>query len=166
MNNIYLIGFMGAGKTTVGKCLADANGFKFIDLDYEIEQFAGMTIPQIFTDKGESGFRNIETDCLRRVSSLSGQIISTGGGIVERSENIRIMSETGRSVFLEVDIETLLHRISKSDNRPLAVQEDNWKTTRELHRKRLESYRKADLIIDANNLSVDEIVLEIKSQFG
>ena len=114
--NVVLIGMPGSGKTTVGRILAEKTGREFIDMDEEIEKYAGKTIPEIFKERSESGFREIETEVLKRVSSLSGKIIATGGGIVTVPANKKLLNQNSRVVLIERDLKAL-----PSSGRPLSL---------------------------------------------
>lgn len=159
MELIYLVGFMGCGKTTVGKVLAKRVNKKFIDLDEEIVAQTGKSIPELFNEFGESGFRDIETKVLKNLSSKK-MIISTGGGIVLRDENIGIMKESGKIIYLETPIEIIYERIHLDSNRPNAVNR-SLEELSHLFQSRELQYKKADFTISTNNLTPIEITLEI-----
>ncbi|MDL2282461.1 shikimate kinase [Parabacteroides sp. OttesenSCG-928-G06] len=111
MKRIFLIGYMGAGKTTVGKELAKAAGLSFIDLDSHIESRYRRTVGQIFQEKGEDAFREIERKMLREVSMFEDVVISTGGGAPCFSDNMSFMNEEGTTVYLKVSVEELANRL-------------------------------------------------------
>ncbi|WP_158095103.1 shikimate kinase [Gottfriedia luciferensis] len=159
MQSIYLVGFMGCGKTTVGKELAKRLNRKFIDLDEEIVIQTGDQIPSLFEKFGESGFRDIETETLKSMSS-KGAVISTGGGIIIRDENIRLMKETGMMFYLESPIEILFERIHSDSNRPNAVNR-SLKELTELFLSRESLYKKANFHISTNGLTPIEVSEEI-----
>ena len=117
--NLILIGLMGAGKTTLGKQLAQMFECPFYDSDYEICTSSGVTIPTIFEMEGEEGFRNRETNMLKKLASRRNIILSTGGGSVLRSENRQILRQNGAVVYLHASPETLLERTRYDSNRPL-----------------------------------------------
>ena len=110
MKNIVLIGMMGAGKSTVGSCLGNSlDGFSFVDMDNEIEKHAGLTIAEIFANHGESYFRTLETQLLESYSRQNSLVISTGGGIVERSENLDKMKQNCVAVsYTHLTLPTIL----------------------------------------------------------
>src|SRR3990167_7279780 len=112
--NIYLIGMMGSGKSVTGKALADMMKLKFVDLDSVLAEKTGSSISEIFESKGETHFRNLEAQILdKTVSQENHAVIATGGGIVVRPENVRIMKETGRVVYLKTGMECLKERLGK-----------------------------------------------------
>jgi len=117
--NLILIGLMGAGKTTLGKQLAQMFECPFYDSDYEICTSSGVSIPTIFEMEGEEGFRNRETNMLKKLASRRNIVLSTGGGSVLRSENRQILRQNGTVVYLHASPETLLERTRYDSNRPL-----------------------------------------------
>ena len=119
MRNIVLVGFMGSGKTTVGKLIAEATGMTLLDMDSIIEERAGKTINEIFADEGEAHFRSLERDLVQELSATEGNIISTGGGIVLNNRNIADFEKTGLVVCLLADAETVLDRVKHDSSRPL-----------------------------------------------
>ncbi|HSG30948.1 MAG TPA: shikimate kinase [Thermodesulfobacteriota bacterium] len=156
-NNIYLIGFMGAGKTTVGRILSSNIGAVLVDMDLEIEKQQGVAISQIFEEQGEPYFRAIETEMLRDISQRSGQVVSTGGGIVIKDENWDIMKESGVTVYLKASIETLFNRVKHKTTRPLLNVDDPYTKAKELFESRRELYEKSDIILDREGLEPEEV---------
>jgi len=152
---------MGAGKSTVGKLLASALDRKFIDTDQNISQSVNMTINDIFAVKGESFFRDLETEFLKKLVSSVSKVVSTGGGIIERVENRELLKESGRTVYLDVDWNEIKSRISDSPERPLILNSKNWDEIYDLFEKRLPLYRQADICIQAGGLSPEMITTEI-----
>ena len=119
-NNTILIGFMGAGKTSIGTCLSERSDRPLVDTDQLIEAEAGMSIPQIFSEQGEDGFRRIESRILEKLNNESDHIvISVGGGLPLRAENRIILSELGTVVFLRTRPDTVLSRLEGDVTRPL-----------------------------------------------
>ena len=115
---IYLIGLMGAGKSTIGKLLAKSLSWQFLDLDHEIESLAEKTIPTIFKEECESGFRDYETQALKNTAELQRAVIACGGGVVTRAENVDFLkNET--TVWLEISAEEAATRLEYSEDRPL-----------------------------------------------
>ncbi|VGO16014.1 Shikimate kinase [Pontiella desulfatans] len=119
MKNIVLVGFMGSGKTTVGKLIAEKTGMPLLDMDSMIEERAGKSINEIFADDGEARFREYERELAKELAAMEGQIISTGGGIVLNPENIADFEKTGLVVCLLADAETVLDRVKHDTSRPL-----------------------------------------------
>ena len=117
---VYIIGFMGSGKTTTGKKLASMLGWSFIDLDKKIEEHTGKKIPELFSQYGEEYFRNLESEILRKLKSRTDTVISTGGGTPCHSDNMDFMLETGLTLYLKLTPEQLKSRLSESKGeRPL-----------------------------------------------
>lgn len=119
MRNIVLVGFMGSGKTTVGKIIAEQTGMPLVDMDALIVERAGKSINEIFADDGEPHFRQLERELVQELAAKQGQIISTGGGIVLNPDNIADFERTGLVVCLLVDAETVLDRVRHDSSRPL-----------------------------------------------
>ncbi len=157
---ITLVGFMGSGKSTVGKLLSERLGVPFLDLDELIVEREGMSIPEIFERKGESYFRAIERELLEEV--LSGEasvILSVGGGLFTTEENVGLVNSLSTSIFLDADFEVLWNRISSDKNRPLVRR--GKEKVREIFEKRLPFYGKAHLRVRTDLLSPEEAVEEI-----
>ncbi|MFT5107844.1 MAG: shikimate kinase [Verrucomicrobiales bacterium] len=156
--NIVLIGFMGTGKTTIGKIASERLGLAFVDTDDLIVEREGQPIPQIFERVGEAGFRKIETDVLRGLAGEGGKIIATGGGIITQPENIRLLQELGFVVWLAATVETIFERVSMNRDRPLLYTEDPLQTITDLLAEREAQYEAAsDLRVETDNFHADEI---------
>ncbi len=162
--NIYLIGFMGSGKSTVGKLLAQALHREFVDLDEEIAQQAGCSIPHIFQREGEVGFRERESAALRQIAQRQNLVIALGGGAVVRDENWKLVQETGISIYLKVSPELLHQRLESQVERPLlgASPQRLQKITEILHQRQAR-YEQADLTI-CNEGTPHEAVTMIREQ--
>lgn len=161
-DRLFLTGFMGAGKSTVGRLLARRLGLSFTDLDALIVAREGRSIATIFAVEGEPRFREIESELLRKIAfSPQGGVIATGGGAVMDPRNRETMRKGGVTVYLSLPFELLWERISSDSSRPLAQQGEE--STRELFLSRLEAYRDADLVIECDGKSPLEIVDEIIS---
>ena len=119
MNNIVLCGFMGCGKTVVGKELAKIMGRKFVDTDEWIEQEQGMAIKAIFAARGEEYFRDLEHEICQKAAALKNGVISTGGGALTFERNVEALKQGGRIVFLDASFETICARIGNGNTRPL-----------------------------------------------
>ncbi len=163
---VFLTGFMGSGKTTVGKKLAEITGFRFFDLDEKIVRDSGMEITGIFRIAGESGFRKIETESLKKSVSGRNNIIALGGGGLIKEENLKIVKDSGTLVYLKAPLEELLERIISNSERPLInrikEREDKIKELTGLFRQREKSYLEAGITIDTEQKSITEIAEEIK----
>ncbi|MEA5618395.1 shikimate kinase [Cronbergia sp. UHCC 0137] len=144
--NLYLIGMMGVGKTTVGGLLAKQLGYKFIDTDEVIVQAAGKSINELFSEEGEQGFRRLESDVLAQVCAYTKLIIATGGGIVLRQENWSYLHH-GLIVWLDASVEILIKRLAEDHTRPLLQDSDLKDKVRSLLEQRQHLYFQADLRI-------------------
>lgn len=160
--HIFLTGFMGAGKTTIGQSLATALNLQFIDLDCLIVETTGKSIQSIFSEDGEVVFRNIETSCLFSLADLKPRIVSTGGGVIGRNENVKFMRDNGIIIYLSAQWPTLKQRLAGNTDRPLASSENDWSGTQELFFKRCPLYGQSDITITTDEKTVQEIVDEIK----
>ena len=159
--HIFLTGFMGAGKTTVGQALAERLGWEFVDLDRAIEKRVGLSIPEIFAQQGEDIFRHEETRSLQLLDDGPGKVVATGGGIVGREENRRLLSRLGKVVFLDLPWHVLQPRLQAQGGRPLATGAQGWEPVRRLYEMRQPYYRQADLRIDCSGLSPRQTVTRI-----
>ena len=161
-NAIVLIGFMGAGKSSVGRTLARTTGLPRFDTDEMIVARFGLTVAEIFEKHGEEEFREAETEALRELAGQGAAIVVTGGGMVLRPENRQLLRALGFVIHLWADEETLFSRISRRSTRPLLKTENPHATVAELLRKRLPLYREvADAEVDTTPLSHDEVAERI-----
>ena len=144
--NLYLIGMMGAGKTTVGQLLANYLGYRFLDTDDIITQSAGRSINQLFAEEGEAAFRQLESDVLAQVCAYTRLTIATGGGIVLRTDNWSYLHH-GLVVWLDVPVELLYTRLAEDTTRPLLQDADPQGKLRSLLEERTPLYSQADLKI-------------------
>jgi shikimate kinase len=159
---IVLIGFMGAGKSSVGRTLARMSGRPRFDTDEMIAARFGLTISEIFEKRGEESFRDAESEALEKFSIETDAIIVTGGGIVLRQTNTARLRELGAVVYLSADEETLFRRISRRPTRPLLQTTDPRATMKELLAARLPLYRAlADVEVDTSGLTHDEVARSI-----
>lgn len=166
MKNIILTGMMGAGKTTAGKELSGIlTDFSFIDMDSEIEKKLGISISEIFKERGEAYFRDIETNFLKKYSNQNNLIISTGGGIVERSENIDLIKKNGVMFYLSAPSEELFERIKLTTHRPLLAIPNPCDKIKELLNRREKYYKKSDFEIITTNKTIQEIAQEILKKY-
>ena len=152
--NIFLVGPMGAGKTTIGKLLAKAMGVEFLDSDKEIELRTGVTIPMIFEYEGESGFRRREAETLADLTALSHIVLATGGGSVILPENQAVLRQRGFVVYLQCAVDKQLERTQWDINRPLLKTENPRARLEGLLKARDPIYHDiADLIVDTGEYS-------------
>jgi shikimate kinase len=153
--NIFLVGLMGAGKTTIGRLLARKLRLRFFDSDLEIERRCGVKIPLIFEIEGEAGFRAREEQVIGELSSLEGIVLATGGGSVLAADNRRRLAARGTVVYLNARPEDLYERVRHDRNRPLLATGDPLARLRQLHTERDALYRDvADLVVDTGAQSV------------
>lgn len=143
MRNIILCGFMGCGKTTVGKRLAALTDRRFIDMDEMIERQAGLSVTEIFKKFGEQDFRQREQDVCRSLAAKQDLIIAAGGGALTFRKNAELLSETGDIVLLNVPLDVILKRLQNDTSRPLLACPDKEAKAKELYDKRLPYYRAA-----------------------
>jgi len=158
-NIVYIIGFMGSGKSTAGKKLASLLGWSFIDLDKRIEEQTGRTIPEVFSQNGEDFFRNIEAEVLKSLKSQTNAVISTGGGTPCHGNNMDHMLETGLTLYLKLTPGQLKNRLSKSTGeRPLIKDISNEDLLRFIEEKltyREKWYNRAEIIVEGTNLNTN-----------
>jgi shikimate kinase len=165
--NIYLVGMMGAGKTTVGRTLARRLKLRFVDSDHEIEARCGVKIPVIFEIEGEAGFRAREAQTLAELARLEDIVLATGGGVVLAEENRRLLAEHGTVVYLRATPEHLYERVRHDKNRPLLATADPLARLRELYCERDPLYRAvADLVVDTGRQSVQVLARGLLEQLG
>jgi shikimate kinase len=169
-NIIYVIGFMGSGKSTAGKKLAASLGWSFIDLDRKIEELAGKTIPQIFSGDGEQAFRKLESDVLRSIKSLEDTIVSTGGGTPCHGNNMDYMLESGLTVYLKMTPEQLTYRLLESSGERPLIKNISDEQLPEFIEKiltvREKWYSRADIIIEGINLDINRLLSLITIRSG
>lgn len=157
--NIFLVGLMGSGKTTVGKILAKQLGMRFVDSDHEIESRTGASISWIFEIEGEDSFRKREADAIRDLTAQKGIVLATGGGAVINPENRRYFKERGTVIYLRATVNNVLQRTMHDKNRPLLQTEDPRKKIEELSRQREPFYSEvADIVIDTGRQNVHAMV--------
>ena len=151
---IYLIGFMGSGKTTVGRLVAERLKWPFLDLDDEIERVEGRSVRAIFRDSGEPYFRNLESKQLREISALDRQVLALGGGTYVDAQSREFIEANGVSVYLETRLESIQERIADDGFRPLF---SDVSSIQELYLERLPSYRMAKVTINTDGLNEREV---------
>ena len=164
METIILIGFMGAGKTSIGRRFSEKNNMDFIDIDNLIEEKAGIMISDIFRIHGEDYFRKYETKVLSELLEIKeNRVISVGGGLPMQEENRNILRQLGTIIYLEVTKETILDRIGRDMSRPLLMGEDREEKVSSLLEERDPTYRElADFTVVTDMRSFYEIIEEIE----
>jgi shikimate kinase len=164
-NNVFLIGPMGVGKTTIGRCLGELLHKEFVDLDVEIEKRTGAAIPLIFEIEGEAGFRRRESTLLEEVTARDNLILATGGGAVLAPENRARLRARGVVVYLSAPLETLLERTARDRHRPLLQTTDRRQTLEKILREREPLYREtAHLVVKSSSRAPGQVAREILQQ--
>lgn len=159
---IFLVGPMGAGKSTIGRLLAQRLGWAFVDLDSDIERRCGANIPWIFDVEGEDGFRARETSVLEELSLADQTVLATGGGAVLRAHNRSLLKARGVVVFLKASVEQLVERTARDRNRPLLQVPDREQRIRDILNERLPLYNEvAHLVIETDGMTPQAVVSRI-----
>lgn len=155
---IVLVGLMGAGKTTVGRRLAEKLGLVFVDADHEIEVAAGQTIPEIFAKHGEAYFRDGERKVIARLLENGAQVLATGGGAYMNADTRNAIRTHGISIWLRADFDLLMRRVRRRSNRPLLQNDDPEGVMRKLIADRYPIYAEADITVDSRDVAHTSIV--------
>jgi shikimate kinase len=163
-NNIVLVGFMGTGKSTVGRFLAEKLGWDIVDTDHYIEKKEGMSIAELFSKRGELYFRETETRSIQEIMSRSNQVVATGGGAVLAAENRLSLKTKGYVVALTATVDTIIQRVSGDRNRPLLLGKANI-VVPELLEKRKHAYDFADVAISTDRLRIEIISQRIMDAY-
>lgn len=162
--NIFLVGLMGSGKTTIGKLVAKHRGLAFVDSDQEIVQRCGVSIPTIFEIEGEEGFRKREACIIEELSRRQGIVLATGGGAVIRPENRKVLKSRGAVVYLKCHPKELYLRTRHDKNRPLLQTDDPLKKLQELFAARNGFYMEAaDIVLDSGRQSAHCLVRRLEN---
>lgn len=165
MKNIFLIGFMGSGKSTVASYLSKEYAMEIVEMDQLIVEREGMSIADIFAKHGENYFRDTETNLLIEIQNEQNKVVSCGGGVVLREQNVTEMKKSGRIVLLIAKPETILERVKDSDDRPLLQGNKNVAFISDMMEKRREKYEQAaDVIVHTDGKEIAEICKEILEQ--
>ncbi len=167
LGNIYLVGPMGSGKSTVGKRLAQVLEYEFVDSDREIEQKTGVSINHIFDVEGEVGFRKREESAIRTLTKKTGFVLATGGGSILSAENRHLLNNTGLVIYLKTSVEAILERTSRDKCRPLLQTENPRKTLQNLMQQRESLYQQvAHYTIETDNKNATTVADEIVDSIG
>tara|TARA_B100001179_G_scaffold221180_1_gene196378 strand:+ start:500 stop:1036 length:537 start_codon:yes stop_codon:yes gene_type:complete len=167
-HNIYLTGFSGSGKSTVGKALSLLTGKEFVDIDLMIEEIEQKTIPDIFDCEGEEYFRAVETDCLKKISIRTNLIVSTGGGLPVDPVNVEAMENSGCIIWLKASPETILERLNiqientgVANDRPMLISEEPLERIKKLLDSRQDAYKRSHAIVETDRKNVEVVAEEI-----
>jgi shikimate kinase len=165
--NIVLIGYRGSGKSTVARILQEKTGMKSVSSDAMIEERAGMTITEFVKENGWDAFRELEETIIKEISTMDGIIVDTGGGVVLRENNIKLLKKNGRIFFLNADAKKLAERIKKETTRPSLLQgKEPWEEVEEVLKIRLPLYKKAaDYVVDTGNSTPEDVAEKIINLF-
>ncbi|HEY7749354.1 MAG TPA: shikimate kinase [Aestuariivirgaceae bacterium] len=159
--SIVLVGLMGAGKSTIGRRLAQKLGLAFVDADAEIERAAGKSVPDIFRDHGEDYFREGERRVIARLLESGSQVLATGGGAYMNKGTRENIERMGIAVWLKADISLLMKRVRRRDNRPLLKSEDPEEVMRQLMAERYPVYGLADITVESRDVPHNSIVSDV-----
>ena len=160
--NIFLIGFMGCGKSTMARLLSEETGMELVEMDETIEKEENRTINEIFATDGEQYFRDLESELVVRIADKGGMIVSCGGGAILREENVANMKKNGTIVYLSATPETIYERVRHSTNRPLLNGNMNVEYISELMSKRVDKYENAaDIILCVDGKTKDEVLRKL-----
>ncbi len=159
---IFLVGMPGAGKTTLGKLLADALNWRVTDVDHELERIEGKSVTEIFKEEGETYFRSAERNVLKSLAETPGNlIVATGGGAPCFHGNMKFMNAMGTTIFLDPSLDVLQKRIEEEDQRPLFHNTSIREKINKLYSERIPFYQEAKLTIKENNPNIKKIVAEL-----
>ena len=162
--NIFFIGFMGCGKSTMARLLAKETGMELIEMDETIEAEAGMSINEIFATHGETHFRDLESQLIKRITAKGGAVVSCGGGAILRPENVEMMKKNGRIIYFSASPETIYKRVRNSKNRPLLNGNMNIEYITSLMETRLPRYlAAADITIVVDGKEKQEVLDELNT---
>lgn len=165
IRNLALTGFMGCGKSTVGRLAASLLKFEFADTDHLIEHQAGMSIPEIFERRGEPAFRQLEREMVASLAARSKTVVATGGGLVVNPDNLAALKQHALVVCLWASPETIWQRVRHSQNRPLLAGADPQEAIRRLMAERAPFYRQADVLVQTELRSLREVARHVVQEF-
>jgi shikimate kinase len=167
--NIILCGFMATGKSSVGKRLAALMHYDFLDMDAAIEAEEGISIPKIFSSRGEPAFRELEARMVERVAEQTRCVVATGGGTIANPQNLERLKRCGVVITLTADIRTILLRVGSAEDRPMLREGDRVERIQMLMKQRAQTYAQADIVLDTSSLSIDEAaqaIMDRLQKFG
>ena len=166
--NVAIFGFMGVGKSSVGRLVSEALGMEFVDLDETIVADAGMEIPSIFRERGEKGFRELEKEAIRMIAARDGVVIACGGGTVLDEDNLKALRRNSKMILLTADPETILRRVeADGDTRPLLSAEEKVEPIARLLGQRMPRYLEAsDKAVDTSGKTQAQVAREIIEYIG
>lgn len=164
--NIVLCGFMGCGKSTVGKRIARISGLSFVDMDSYIEQQCGCTISELFASRGEPYFRDLEHEAAHTLSQQGGRVIATGGGALIFDRNVRVLKEKGKIVLLDTPLSLIRERLKNDTTRPLLCRPDKDRAMQELYEKRMPVYRAVADIAVLSAGTPNQVALAVLRNLG
>lgn len=164
--NVILIGFMGSGKTSVGRRLAQRLGYGFVDTDHFIEGEIGCTIAEIFSIQGEDYFRTLETRLAKRLKALQNTVIATGGGMIVQPGNQEHIRQAGLVVFLNAERGDIIQRLQRDSRRPKLKDGSLEETVDRLMAERLPIYEQSDIIIPTGGKSINRVCGELLKEIG
>lgn len=166
---IVLIGMMGAGKSTTGFGLAQKLGIKFVDSDRELERLESRTVQEIFEQKGEEYFKELEKKIIKKIlNTTKPQVLSVGGNSLDDDELLKTIKEKTISVFLDVDLDTLIKRVERRNNRPVLNGKDKAEAMRDIYENRYPIYSKSDIVVNTTYLNKDtttNVIMQLISDF-
>lgn len=164
--NVILVGFMGSGKTSVGRRLSQRLGYRFVDTDHFIEGEIGCTIAEIFSIQGEEYFRTLETRLANRLKALQNTVIATGGGMIMQPGNLEQIRQAGMIVFLNASREDIILRLQRDTRRPKLKDGDLEETVDRLMAERMPVYKQSDVIIPTRGKSINRVCGEVLKEIG
>ncbi|EKF42006.1 shikimate kinase [Nitratireductor indicus C115] len=159
--SIVFVGLMGAGKTVIGRKVAEMLGLAFIDSDHEIETVSRMTVADLFSSYGEAEFRSLERRVIARLLKSGPRVVSTGGGAFVNAQTRRAVARRGISIWLKADLPTLMERVGRKSTRPLLNNQDPESVMRRLMDERYPLYAEADIVVHSRNEPKDVIAGEV-----
>jgi len=159
--HLILVGLPGVGKTTIGRAAARVLGRPFLDFDAEIEKREGMSLREIFRERGEEHFRELELNLSREMSVTDGMVLSPGGGWITQTDSVELLRSAGRIIYLRASPEAVARRLKRVETRPLLAGRDPVVALRELYEKRRALYESAGTVVDTESLSRQQLIARV-----